>query len=142
MDKQLQLSESIHINAPASRVWEAITNKALIKEYFFGTDVDSNWQTGSPVTWSGEWDGKRYEEKGVVLEVEKEKKLSYSYLSTGKEDIPGNYAVIVYELAANGHNDTRFTVSQANFENQETCDHSRENWKNILAGLKSVAERK
>lgn len=140
MDKQLKISESINIHAPASKVWTAITDKAQIKTYFFGTDVDSDWKKGSPVTWSGEWEGKRYEEKGEVLDVEKDKILSFTYLSSGKADVPENYAVIVYKLEGNGNGQTQFTVTQSNFENQEACDHSKENWKNVLAGLKKVAE--
>jgi len=140
MDKQLKLSETIHIEAPAMKVWDAITDKAKIREYFFGTDVTSDWKVGSPVIWSGEWKGERYEEKGSVLAVEKDKQLSFSYLSSGKEDKPENYAVIVYKLESNGNGATKFTVTQENFESQEACDHSKENWRSVLHGLKKVAE--
>jgi uncharacterized protein YndB with AHSA1/START domain len=140
MDKQLTMSESISIHAPTASVWSAITDKQKIKSYFFGTDVDSDWEKGSPVTWSGEWEGKHYEEKGEVLEVEKGKMLSYSYLSTGREDVPENYSVIVYRLEENGNGQTNFSITQSNFANQEACDHSKENWKGVLAGLKKVAE--
>lgn len=140
MDKQLKLSETIHIEAPAVKVWDAITDKAKIREYFFGTDVTSDWKVGSPVIWSGEWKGERYEEKGSVLAVEKDKQLSFSYLSSGKEDKPENYAVIVYKLESNGNGATKFTVTQENFESQEACDHSKENWRAVLNGLKKVAE--
>ncbi|MGO4288325.1 SRPBCC family protein [Chitinophaga sp. RAB17] len=140
MDKQLTITESISINAPASKVWTAITDKAKIKSYFFGTEVDSDWKKGSPVIWSGEWEGKHYEEKGEVLDVEKGKLLSYSYLSTGREDVPENYSTIVYRLEDKGSDHTRFSITQSNFANQEACDHSKENWKTVLTGLKKVAE--
>jgi uncharacterized protein YndB with AHSA1/START domain len=141
MDKHLKLSESISINAPVAKVWAAITDKALIKEYFFGTDVTSDWKVGSPVIWSGEWEGQHYEEKGEILAKEQDKKLSFTYLSSGKEDKPENYSIIVYTLDSNGNGSTGFTVSQENFESQETCDHSRNNWQQVLAGLKKVAEK-
>ncbi|SEW54006.1 SRPBCC family protein [Chitinophaga arvensicola] len=140
MDKQLKLSESIHIGAPAARVWDAITDKGKIKQYFFDTDVISDWKVGSPVTWAGEWQGQRYEEKGAVLAVEKEKLLSFSYLSSGKEDKPENYSTIVYKLDSNGNGETEFTITQENFADQEACDHSKENWRSVLAGLKKVVE--
>lgn len=140
MDKQLTMSESISIHAPTASVWSAITDKEKIKNYFFGTEVNSDWKKGSPVIWSGEWEGKRYEEKGEVLDVEKGKLLSYSYLSSGKEDVPENYSVIVYKLEENGNGRTKFSITQSNFTDQKACDHSRENWKMILTGLKKVAE--
>ncbi|MBO9727375.1 MAG: SRPBCC domain-containing protein [Chitinophaga sp.] len=140
MDKHLTMTASVDIHAPASKVWTAITDKAQIKKYFFGTDVNSDWKKGSPVTWSGEWEGQRYEEKGEVLDVEKDQLLSYSYLSTGKEDIPENYSTIIYRLEKDGPGNTHFIVSQSNFADQAACDHSKENWKQILDGLKKVAE--
>ena len=140
MDKQLKLSEAISIHAPASDVWKAATDKALVKAYFFGTEVNSDWKKGSPITFSGEWQGQAYVEKGEILGIEKDKMLSYSYLSTGKEDVPENYAIIVYTLEDEGNGNTRFTVTQEGFNNQAACDHSAANWKNILAGLKKVAE--
>ncbi|PSL47931.1 uncharacterized protein YndB with AHSA1/START domain [Chitinophaga niastensis] len=139
MDKQLKLAESIGINAPASKVWTALTDKALIKQYFFGTDVNTDWKKGSPITFSGEWEGNTYVEKGEILDIEKEKLLSFSYLSSGTEDLPQNYATIVYHLD-NHNGETNLTVTQVNFKNQEAYDHSVENWKNVLAGLKKIVE--
>jgi uncharacterized protein YndB with AHSA1/START domain len=140
MDKQLKLSATTTINAPASSVWKAVTDKALVKAYFFGTEVNSSWEKGSPITFSGEWQGQPYLEKGEILDIEKDKLLSYSYLSTGKEDVPENYAIIVYKLEDGGNGHTHFTVTQQGFADQAACDHSIENWKNVLAGLKKVAE--
>jgi len=140
MDKHLKMTESINIHAPVSKVWTALTDKAQIKSYFFGTEVDSDWKKGSPITWSGEWEGQHYEEKGTVLDLENGKMLSFSYLSSGKTDVPENYSTIVYNLETNGNGETRLAVSQSNFESQETCDHSKENWKQVLAGLKKVVE--
>lgn len=140
MDKHLTMTASVNIQAPTSKVWTAITDKTQIKAYFFGTDVYSDWKKGSPVIWSGEWEGQRYEEKGEVLDVEKEQLLSYSYLSTGKEDIPENYSTVIYRLEKDEQGNTHFTVIQSNFTDQAACDHSKENWKQILDGLKKVAE--
>lgn len=140
MDKQLKLSATITINAPASNVWKAITDKALVKAYFFGTEVNSSWEKGSPITFAGEWEGQPYLEKGEILEIEKDKLLSYSYLSTGKEDVPENYAIIVYRLEDGGNGHIRFTVTQEGFASQAAYDHSVESWKSVLAGLKKVAE--
>jgi uncharacterized protein YndB with AHSA1/START domain len=34
----------IDIVAPIEKVWEALTNPAMIHEYMFGTNVSSNWK--------------------------------------------------------------------------------------------------
>ena len=40
--------QSITIAAPRSKVWDAITKPELVKQYFFGTTVESTYKKGSP----------------------------------------------------------------------------------------------
>jgi hypothetical protein len=42
-------------------------------QYMFGTNVISDWQEGSPILWKGEWQGKKYEDLGVILKLEPER---------------------------------------------------------------------
>ncbi len=58
---------SVVIDAPAADVWEALTNPELVKEYLHGTTMATDWQVGSPITWTGEWKGQAYQDKGTVL---------------------------------------------------------------------------
>jgi uncharacterized protein YndB with AHSA1/START domain len=46
-------SASVEISASPRQVWNAITDPDLIKQYFFGTQVESTFEPGSPITWSG-----------------------------------------------------------------------------------------
>jgi len=39
--------KSITINAPAAKVWDALINPELIKQYLFGTEAISDWEVGS-----------------------------------------------------------------------------------------------
>ena len=70
------------INAPASKVWDALTKPDQIKQYLFGTDVTTDWKVGSPITYKGEWKGKAYEDKGKVLKVEPGKRLVSTFWSS------------------------------------------------------------
>jgi uncharacterized protein YndB with AHSA1/START domain len=67
MPKNLVAKTSLSIAAPAAKVWDALVNPQVIKQYMFGTAVVSDWQPGSPITWKGEWKGKPYEDKGTIL---------------------------------------------------------------------------
>ncbi|MEO5563991.1 MAG: SRPBCC family protein [Chitinophagaceae bacterium] len=134
-------SVSTKINAPASRVWDALTKPALIKRYFFNTDASSDWTPGSPVTFKGEWQGKKYEDKGTVLDSEPCHMLRYTYWSSmsGIEDKPENYVTITYELEEeNGK--TNLTVSHDNISDEKMRKQSEENWKKVLKGLKEMVE--
>ena len=63
------------VNAPSKKVWKALTDPALIREYYMGATVSTDWQVGSPITFAGEWKGKTYEDKGKILEVRPDEEL-------------------------------------------------------------------
>ncbi|WP_336515110.1 SRPBCC family protein [Pollutibacter soli] len=139
IDKNLIITDSVIINAPAYKVWQGLTDPALVKQYFYGTDVQTSWSKNSPIVFRGEWEGKTYEEKGEILDIENNKLISYSYLTTGLQDIPENYAIITYLLNDN-HGHTTMRVKQQGFRNEEAMEHSIAGWKQILSGLKSLVE--
>ncbi|WP_276132130.1 SRPBCC family protein [Polluticoccus soli] len=140
MDKLMAKAE-ITINAPVSRVWEALTDPKQVKQYFFGTDVASTWEVGSPLTFSGEWEGKSYEDKGTILNKDPNKLLQFSYWSSmsGKPDLPENYANITYRLSEN-EGVTTLVVTQDNITNKEGQEHSQQNWGIVLGNLKKLLE--
>lgn len=141
--KSLIATTSIRIEAPVKAVWEALTTPALIKQYLFGTEVTSDWKVGSPITFSGEWEGKRYQDKGTILQAEPNKVFTYTYWSSmsGTEDIPANYANITYNLEGeNGQ--TVLTITQDNVPTEESKKHSEKNWSMVLSTLKEMLEKK
>ena len=57
MNRKLISKKSITINAIATIVWNALVNPNIIKKYFFGAEVITNWKEGSPITFRGEFHG-------------------------------------------------------------------------------------
>ncbi len=131
------------INAPTSRVWDALTQPDLIKQYLFGTHVTTDWRVGSPITYEGIWEGKAYEDKGQILQVEPGKLLVSTYWSplSGLPDVPENYQTVRYELSTEGSG-TRLTLTQDNNATQEDANHSAQNWSMVLAGMKQIVEER
>lgn len=142
MNKGLIARASISINAPVSRVWEALTNPELIRQYMFGTNVISDWKEGSPIIWKGEWKGKKYEDKGMILKLEQCRLIRYSHFSplSGRQDLPENYHTLTIELS-NTEKQTFVSLLQDNNATEENREHSEENWKIMLDGLKKLLER-
>jgi uncharacterized protein YndB with AHSA1/START domain len=132
---------SIEIDAPAGEVWTALTDPEQIQKYMFGSQVVTDWQPGSPIVWKGEYEGKKYEDKGEIVEIEPERRLKVTHFSplSGQEDIPENYHTVLYELEKNGEK-TRVSLTQDNNSSEEAAEHSRANWEQMLAGLKEVVE--
>jgi uncharacterized protein YndB with AHSA1/START domain len=141
MDRGLVAQAEADIQAPSSRVWEALTTPSIIKKYFFGSDIVTDWTVGSPILYRGEWQGKAYEDKGSVLEVEPERSLVVTHWSplSGTKDAPENYHTVRYSLASHGGS-TSVTIRQDNNASPEEVRHSENNWAGVLAALKSLLE--
>jgi len=132
---------TIIINSPVPRVWDALTNPDLIKQYLFGTQVTTDWKVGSSITYKGIWEGKAYEDKGKVLQVEPGKLLVSTFWSSlsGLPDVPESYKTVRYELSPEG-GETRLTITQDNNATPEEASHSEQNWKMVLDSLKKMLE--
>ena len=132
---------TILINAPVSKVWDALTKPELIKAYLFGTDVTTDWKVGSPITYRGVWEGKPYEDKGKVLQVEPGKRIVSTFWSalSGDPDQPEYYKNVQYELSDQG-GATQLTVTQDKNNSEEEAQHSSQNWQMVLEGIKKLLE--
>jgi uncharacterized protein YndB with AHSA1/START domain len=139
--ENISLKTKIDIHAPMAEVWEALTNPVIIKQYFFGTNVKTDWKAGSPIVWSGEWDGKTYEDKGEVLEIDPGKYVKYSYWSSmsDTEDKPENYQQVSYALTEE-HGITTLEVGQDNIKNEAAKQHSEQNCQAIFGKMKELVE--
>jgi uncharacterized protein YndB with AHSA1/START domain len=143
MDNHLVAHASTTVQAPIAAVWDALVNPAVIKQYMFGADVTSNWKEGSPIVWKGEWQGKPFEDRGVILHLRPNRLLSYSHFSPleGKPDTPDNYHTVTVELSEQPGG-TRISLSQDNNATEQTREHSEKNWNMMLAGMKKVVEQR
>lgn len=141
MQKQLLVTKTIHLNAKPTAVWDALTDPAKIKQYFFGVEVVSDWKAGTPIVFQGEYEGQSFQDKGNILDIEKERLLQYNYWSgfSGLEDKPSNYSVVTYELTPSGEG-TQLHLSQQGFANREARDHADKNWEMVLKGMQNLFE--
>jgi uncharacterized protein YndB with AHSA1/START domain len=141
MNKNLIAKTSITISAPRTDVWNALVNPKAIKKYMFGTSVVSDWKEGGPIVWKGEWQGKSYEDKGVILKLLPERTIQYSHFSplSGLPDKPESYHIVTIELSNDGAQ-TRVSLSQDNNSTEQEREHSADNWGMMLSSLKKFLE--
>ena len=132
---------SLAVEASAQKVWKALVEPETIRKYMMGTNVITDWQEGSEISWEGEWEGKAYKDKGTILKNEPERLLRYTHFSplTGEPDIPENYHIVTVELAGEGSG-TRVTLTQDNNETDQARADSEKNWTAMLEGLKGIVE--
>ncbi|MES3019211.1 MAG: SRPBCC family protein [Bacteroidota bacterium] len=142
MKENLIAETSITIGASKDAVWKAITTPSLVKEYLMGTTVKTDWQEGSPISYEGEYEGKKYKDKGVIKKVQVGKVFQSTYWSSmgGKEDKPENYNLVTYNLSEAGENETKVSLTQDNVLSEKEKEHVTGNWKMVLKKLKEVSE--
>ncbi len=141
MEKNITTEASVIIDASPLKVWKAITTPETIKRYLFGTAVTTDWKEGSSISYEGEYEGKKYKDKGKILKIIPEEVFQSTYWSSmgGKEDLPENYNTVTYRLKPVKES-TLVTISQDNIKSESEKEHVTENWKMVLKTLKKVIE--
>ena len=132
---------TVTIQASSAKVWEALTNPEILKQFYFGADIISDWKVGSPIIYKGQWQGKSYEDKGTILAFEPGKLLVTTHWSllSNVADIPENYHKVTYVLTEQG-NSTKVTLTQDNNATEEEKAQNDQFWKTMLDGMKKLLE--
>ena len=115
--------------------------RRLLNNIYSIQTVISDWNVGSPIIYRGEWEGKPFEDKGKILEIEPEKTLKSTHWSplSGVPDTPENYHTVTYTLTGQGES-TEVTITQDNNASEEEKAHSEKNWQTVLEGMKKLLE--
>jgi len=149
MARQLIVKNSISINAPLAKVWNALINPEETKKYMFGCETVSDWKTGSTLLWKGSYEGKEMVfVKGNIVDIKPEKLLVYTAfdpLST-IPDIPENYLTVTYNLSTE-KGQTILTVTQGDFatvaegeRRYKEAFNDGDGWNPILIEIKKLVE--
>ncbi len=143
MIKNLLVKNTLIIKANPAQVWDALVSPEKIKLYLFGTETLSDWKVGSSIVFQGEYEGHKYKDKGVILEIRKKHLLRYSYWSgfSGLEDKEENYATVTYRLNAMD-GETELTVTQQGFASEDAQKHSENAWAAVLENIAKIVEEK
>ena len=142
MSRGFEAITRVTVDAPADFVWRALTDPAIVKEYLHGTRLTTDWKVGRAISWTGEWKGTRYEDRGTVLDFEPNRLLRYTHWSPlgGSDDRPENYHTVSFELVPVGTG-TEVTLRQDNNATQDEADRmASDNWGPVLEGLKKSVE--
>lgn len=142
MNATMLVRAAVTIAAPVAEVWEALTTPAAIKEYMFGTTVTSEWVVGSPIIWTSEWQGRTYNDRGIILQLVPDRLVEYSHFSArgGAPDLPEHYHIVRVELRSDGAH-TRVDLSQDNNPTEQARKHAEEHWGVMLNSLKQFVEK-
>ena len=132
---------SVVIRAPLDKVWKGLMDPEASKVFMMGASVKSSWKEGDPITWTGEWKGRTFHDKGTVLKVEPQSLLQYSHFSpmSAKEDIASNHHTITINLTPEDEG-VWVSLTQDKNDTPEAKAHSEKNWKTMLENFKKYLE--
>jgi uncharacterized protein YndB with AHSA1/START domain len=134
------------VNAPPAAVWKALTNASSLKQFFFGSDIVTDWRIGSPILFRGNWKGKPYEDKGTIQSFDVDRRLAFTHWSplSKLEDKPENYQTVSFDLRpVSGGTEVVLTQINQNDDEPLTPENRQEyakNWSMLLDGLKKSLE--
>jgi uncharacterized protein YndB with AHSA1/START domain len=128
-----------YIRSTPEKVWQALTDPATMKKYWFGAFAETDWKPGSP--WTLKFDDGRVADAGEILESEPPKRLVIRWRNEWKP-----------EIKAEGWSRCTMTIEPYQGVAQLTIRHELEGegtkfieavsggWPRILSNLKSLLE--
>ncbi|HNV30259.1 MAG TPA: SRPBCC domain-containing protein [Cyclobacteriaceae bacterium] len=151
MKEPLFIKNTIAIQAPTERVWDALVNPKQTQKYMFGCETVSDWKRDSDLLWRGEYEGKEMIfVKGTIVKIEPGRYLAYTTIDPNStiDDTSENYLTVTYELKPQG-GQTILTVTQGDYstvaEGERRYAESYNDglgWQPILEAIKKIVEEK
>jgi len=132
----------VSVNAAMGTVWKVVTEPVHVRQWQYGSVLDTDWSIGGSIRFTTEWDGQTFEQWGTVLSVDAPNKLSYSLFAPRPdlEDRDENYFTMTYELT-DDHGVTVLTITQEDPRPSDGPDDDESEDENpVLIALKGVAE--
>lgn len=127
-----------YIETTPDRLWDALTNSTFTRQYWFDTELKSDWKVGSPLALVM---GGKTTDTGEILEAERPQRLAYTFKHVLDEDMRKEPATrVVFMLEPHGKI-VKLTVTHEGFgAGSKLLDGISKGWPAILSGLKSLLE--
>lgn len=139
-----KFSVNVTINSEPAAVWLALTDPELMIKWMgdpeMEIEVRTDWGINTPILIRG-FHHVKFENKGIVLKYEREKRLSYTHLSSISRlpDRQENYSILEFILTP-AANQTMLTVNIENFPTESIRKHLEFYWRATIVIIKENVE--
>jgi uncharacterized protein YndB with AHSA1/START domain len=128
-----------YIHTSPAKLWQALTDPAFVRQYWFGMTQECSWEKGAP--WTLKFQDGKIADAGEVLEADPPRRL---VLKWRNEFIPElkqeGFSRCVMEIEANGEL-TKLTVTHSiDKEGSKLVRAVSGGWPKILSSLKTLLE--
>ena len=127
-----------YVRTTPERLWHALTTTEVVRQYWFGIDVEGDWEVGSP--WAMRYDG-RLMDSGQILERVAPRRLVRSWVNEWKPEFRAEgTSMCVYEVAAAGSGAKLTVTHSIDRTDSKFVAALSESWPMCLSNLKSLLE--
>jgi len=128
----------IFIRTTPERLWRPITDPADTRQYYFGTEVRSDWKTGSKLVYLDHGEPSL---DCKILEIDPAHRLVHSFVALYSPEMASEKpSRVTWEIEKMG-DACRLTLVHDEFDGETATYHSVEHgWSQILSGLKTLIE--
>ncbi len=134
----------MRIQAPASTVWNVLTQSDYTKRYMFGCEIVTDWRAGGSFDWRGAADGVVYV-VGRLVDVQPNRLLRYTMFDPSSDlaNVPANHLTATCELATT-NDGTELSMVIGDFttvgNGATRYEHTVAGGDTILVQIKEIAE--
>ena len=129
-----EFTYTTYIAKPVEKVWNAITQKQLIDQYYLAPIHTLELRVGGTISYGV---GKEFI-KGEITRLETNKLLTHTFNFAGDES---KKTVVTYSLSSVGGEVCALTVNHTGFESEDqTYANITGGWPSILSALKTLLE--
>jgi uncharacterized protein YndB with AHSA1/START domain len=132
---------AVFIRATPEQVWDGITKPEFTARYFYGSVMESTWETGAALDGWAEDRSMKYVD-GEILEVDKPRRLVYTWRALYDEETAAEpHSRVTWEIEPAGEHVTKLTVVHDRLEAApKTALSVAGGWSYVLSGLKTLLE--
>ncbi len=142
MNRNISFSKTITIFSAPESLWEVLKSGQLY-EKAWSAKLETTWEVGSDIRFSGTWEGVDYFDKGVVQIYDELRLLKFSYWSSFWEvaDTPNEYCFITFRIDTLDSTSCECTVVQDGFRDEKHYTDTTMLLTDTLAIIKLEAEK-
>jgi uncharacterized protein YndB with AHSA1/START domain len=130
----------IYIKTTPERLWQAITDPALVQRYYFNSVIESDFRPGSPLIYK-QADSGRLDIAGEVVEADPPRKLVHTFSVRWDPELNADPPTrVTWEITPMGEA-CLLAVTHDGFASEtQTYHQTQGGWPMILSGLKTLLE--
>jgi uncharacterized protein YndB with AHSA1/START domain len=136
-EENLVARATVDVPAPAAAVWATLVDPGAT--WMVGARVTSTYAVGDPITFDGEWDGKPFQDRGEIVEIDPPRLLRYTHYSplSGQPDVPENYHHLTFTLEEHAGS-TVVSLEQDGNGSAQEASHATATWEQVLGALRDA----